>query len=104
MPIEYYYNTKEILEENNDKNEVLPICLWIWGKIFLEQRKECQCCKKIIKTVVFHERDKKKKFENKNKNRNKLSKHTLSELKEIIVTPLIKEEFSFENWFINEKK
>ena len=53
MPIEYYYNTKEILEENNDKNEVLPIYLWIWGKIFLEQKKECQCCKKIIKTVKF---------------------------------------------------
>ena len=37
------------------------------------------------------------------KNWNKLSKYTLSELKEIMVTPLIKEGFSFENLFINEK-
>ena len=44
-----------------------------------------------------------KKFENENKNWNKLSKYTLSELKEIMVTPLIKEGFSFENRFINEK-
>ena len=60
MPIECYYNTKEIIEENNDKNEVLPIYLFICGKIFLEHRKECQCCKKIIITVVFHEQDRKK--------------------------------------------
>ena len=89
MPIECYYNTKEIIEENNDKNEVLPIYLFICGKIFLEHRKECQCCKKIIKTIFFHFQDKKKKFENENKNK---------------ITPLIiKEEFSYENLYMIKK-
>jgi hypothetical protein len=53
----------------------------------------------------------KKKFENENKDKDKdkikltkYKKKTLSELKEIMVTPLIKEEFSFEEkLFINEE-
>jgi len=104
VPIESYYNTKEKLEENNDKNEVLPIYLCDCGKIFLENREKCECGKKI-KYLVFQDQDKKKKFENESKNKfSKYKKNTLSELKDIMVTPLIQKEFSVEEkLFINEE-
>ena len=106
VPIECYYNAKEILEENNDKNEVLPIYICSCGKIFLEQRENCLCGKKII-NLVFHDQDKKKKFENESKDKKNYSnykKKTLSDLEKIMITPLIKEEFSIEEkLFINEE-
>ena len=106
ISIECYYKTKEILEENNDKSEVLPIYICTCGKIFLKHKEKCECGLKI-KTLVFHEQDDKKKFENENKNNSKLSKYkriTLSELKEIKVTPSIKKQLSFEEkLFINEE-
>ena len=105
IPIKCYYNAKEILEENNDKTEVLPIYICTCGKIFLEHIEKCECSLKI-KFLVFHEQDEKKKFENEYKIKNKLpnfKRITLSELKEIMVLPSIKEEFSFkEKLFINE--
>ena len=108
IAIKCYYNAKEILEENNDKTEILPIYICTCGKIFLEHIEKCECSLKI-KFLVFHEQDEKKKFENeyKIKNKNKLpnfKRITLSELKEIMVLPSIKEEFSFkEKLFINEE-
>jgi len=66
VPIECYYNAKEILEENNDKNEVFPIYICSCGKLFLEQREKCLCGKKII-NLVFHDQDKKKSLKMKTK-------------------------------------
>ena len=100
--IESFYRIKEFLEDENKKN-AFPVYLCNCGRWSPKFFENCKCGVKNKRILIFNLESHIKTFENENK-KNKDKKITISQLKEEIIIPLLKNFPNLEKLLFNDNK